>query len=112
MIPKIANAIVRGEIRLPSDDPMLLSQDMLEVELPTGVFLDVGWFPEHDPQGEYVIMAFIDPDNLLCEPFVTRDSGEVLAVLHQWSGIFSQLEYYLSSSETTYPPRTRAYSYA
>lgn len=35
-----------------------LTQDVLAVSLPSGFYIDVGWFPEHDPDGCYVIRVF------------------------------------------------------
>jgi hypothetical protein len=39
-------------------DPDLLTQDMLAISLPSGFYIDVGWFPEHDPAGHYVVRVF------------------------------------------------------
>jgi hypothetical protein len=39
-------------------DPEYLTQDVLTVSLPSGFYIDVGWFPEHDPNGCYVIRVF------------------------------------------------------
>ncbi len=39
-------------------DPEYLTQDILAVTLPNGFYVDVGWFPEHDPTGRYVIRVF------------------------------------------------------
>jgi hypothetical protein len=36
-----------------TSDPRYLTQDLLLVELPNGLFIDVSWFPEHDPRGAY-----------------------------------------------------------
>ena len=38
-----------------TSDPRYLTQDLLLVELWNGMFIDVSWFPEHDPQGAYHI---------------------------------------------------------
>jgi hypothetical protein len=81
MKPTITNAEIRGEIHPPDDLP-LLTQDMLEVELPNGVIIDVGWYPEHDPNGEYGIAVFQDhPDNPLQEAYYTKNLADaILAV--------------------------------
>ena len=39
-----------------SDDVSELSQDMLEVHLPGGLSIEVGWVPENDPNGAYQIL--------------------------------------------------------
>jgi hypothetical protein len=75
MIPVIPGATVHGEL-YPPDAQALLTQDMLEVELSNGVIIDVGWYPEHDPDGHYGIIVFKedDPDTLLVK--VTTPSFE------------------------------------
>ncbi len=35
-----------------------LTQDLLLVELPGRTFIDVSWFPEHDPTGSYTVSVF------------------------------------------------------
>ena len=78
MKPSFANAVVRGELHAPSE-LALLTQDMLEVELPNGVIIDVGWYPEHDPNGEYGVVAFQGhPDRAIGQPFYTRDPAAVI----------------------------------
>jgi hypothetical protein len=41
-----------------SKDPGVLTQDLLLIELPGKTFIDVSWFPEHDPSGAYTITVF------------------------------------------------------
>jgi len=41
-----------------SKDPGFLTQDLMLVELPGGTYIDVSWFPEHDPSGSFVITVF------------------------------------------------------
>ena len=38
-----------------SKEPGFLTQDLLLVELPGKTYIDVSWFPEHDPMGAYTI---------------------------------------------------------
>lgn len=38
--------------------PADLTQDMLTVRLANGYYIDVGWYPEHDPSGEFFIRVF------------------------------------------------------
>jgi hypothetical protein len=35
-----------------------LDQDLITVRLPSGYFVDVGWYPEHDPRGRFVTRVF------------------------------------------------------
>ena len=39
-----------------SDDPRELSQDMLEIHLPSGISIEAGWVPEADPDGAYELL--------------------------------------------------------
>lgn len=59
-------------------DADYLTQDMLQVELPGNVFIDVGWYPDLDPKGEYRIVVFKDRVENQIEPmFASRDVAEV-----------------------------------
>jgi len=85
-VKSISYAIaVRGEVH-PPHDVASLTQDMLEVELPGDVFIDVGWYPEHDPAGGYVIMAFCgDPDTLLYPEYHTKDPLDAARCVQAWA---------------------------
>ncbi len=81
MKPNIANAAIRGDLH-PPNDLALLTQDMLEVELPNGVIIDVGWYPEHDPNGEYGIAVFQDhPDKPLEKPIYTKNLTDAIVAV-------------------------------
>jgi len=41
-----------------SKEPGFLTQDLLLVELPGRTYIDVSWFPEHDPAGAYTVTVF------------------------------------------------------
>jgi len=81
------------ELHLPEDikvlgqfydtnDPMYLLQDILEIHLPNGICIDVGWHPEGDPNGSYRIVVFRGYwRNQLREPVFTRDVSEVVTEL-------------------------------
>ena len=49
---------INGQI-FESKDPILLSEDLLEVSLPTGRTIDVGWYPEHDSAGAYRVASIV-----------------------------------------------------
>ncbi len=77
---EIPNAIVEGEIWETTDDPMLLSDGMLHVDV-EGISIDVSWFPEHNLLGEYVVTAYSlsweDQIGQLC----TNDIEQVVAFI-------------------------------
>jgi len=35
-----------------------LSQDLLQIQFANGYAIDVGWYPEHDPNGTFVVTVF------------------------------------------------------
>jgi hypothetical protein len=41
-----------------ADDLALLDQDILEIELPNELRIEVGWFPENDPTGHFLVQIF------------------------------------------------------
>ena len=52
-------AKVSGEL-YDTLDPAYLTQDILQVELGDGLFIDVSWYPEHDVAGRYHCRVFRD----------------------------------------------------
>ena len=74
--------VVRGEIYSPDGEDVLL-QDLIEVELPNGDFADVGWYPEHDPQGRYCVTLY-DRTLSAKKRFETRDVHGALHELNDW----------------------------
>jgi hypothetical protein len=62
-----------------SKQPSSLVQDVLFISLPNEVFIDVGWYPEHDPLGSYRICVYQGAwDNqLLPDPIRTSDAYRV-----------------------------------
>lgn len=49
---------IRGQLFDHYPDVVELDQDILEVELPNGLTVAVGWFPECDPTGHFVVTTF------------------------------------------------------
>lgn len=74
--------VVRGEIYSPDGNDVLL-QDLIEVELPDGDYADVGWYPEHDPQGRYCVTLY-DRTLSAKKKFETRDVHAALHELNDW----------------------------
>lgn len=74
------DAIVRGAL-YDTMDPLFLVQDILDVVLPDGVIIDVGWYPESDPSGEYRITVYQDTwqNKLLAQPIRVHDANSVAA---------------------------------
>jgi hypothetical protein len=68
-LPGWSHARVLYNSLYDSLQPSALTSDVLLVELPDDVFVDVGWYPERDPTGQFRICVFQGTwDNrLVCE---------------------------------------------
>jgi hypothetical protein len=75
-------AHIVGEL-YPPGDARLLTDGMLHVGL-HGLCIDVSWYPEHDPDGEYIVTVYQDSwENKVREPLVTRDPGQVASFVER-----------------------------
>ncbi len=54
-----STAVLKGRL-YESYDQRNLDQDILEVDLDTGLTIEVGWYPEYDPNGSFRITVFRD----------------------------------------------------
>ena len=64
--------------------PEWLTQDVLEVTLPNGAVIDVGWYPEHNLEGSFWIRVFLeDWDHQLTDPILRRDPHDVKELVEQ-----------------------------
>lgn len=64
-------------------DPSIhdLDQDLLTIAFENGRFVDVGWYPEHDPQGAYIVRAFAGSwEHQLINPYRTTDVYDAAAI--------------------------------
>jgi hypothetical protein len=57
-----ANVVVSS--LFDSKDAGFLTQDLFLVELPGETYIDVSWFPEHDPKGAYTISVLRGRDQI------------------------------------------------
>ena len=78
--------IVKGEI-FDSKAPIVLSEDLLEIELPSGRIIDVGWYPEHDPEGAYRILLYRGHTGF---PLDERHATEIAEVVDAISSLIGQ----------------------
>jgi hypothetical protein len=66
--------------------PSYLTDDLFAAELPGGVFVDVGWFPECDPSGAYEICVYKNAfENQLAKPIKTKDPHEAAAAVEKFA---------------------------
>lgn len=67
-----------------------MTQDLLAVALPTGFFVDVGWFPEHDPSGSYCIRVFWQEWSAQQIPIIeTKNLDEVVQTVERLAQRFN-----------------------
>jgi hypothetical protein len=83
-----------------STDPAYLVQDILSVRLSNGNMIEVGWFPEHDPTGEYVIRAFDKNDQHLLE-MSSKIVDEVKWAVETYADLLSRDVFNLSASNSS-----------
>ena len=90
IIPKLPkSAIVRGEL-YDTIDLAYLTQDILEIELPGEVFIDVAWWPPKDRSGSFVISVFKDEwENQLGQQYFTKDLGDLVKKLERLAEAYS-----------------------
>ncbi|HVC94628.1 MAG TPA: hypothetical protein VND64_13095 [Pirellulales bacterium] len=86
-LPKKSGCTVTGFL-YDSDDPCDLGQDMVEVETPTGVLIEAGWYPEGDAAGSYRIAATRGLSYVL-PPTYTRDVREAAGMIEKLACAFS-----------------------
>lgn len=74
-----------------SKDAGYLLQDLVVVRLPNGVIIDAGWYPEHDPEGEYVIRVYSPNWSEQIGPLVTTNRPlEVREIVEDLAKRFSK----------------------
>jgi hypothetical protein len=64
-----------------------LTEDLMLIELPDKTYIDVSWFPEHDPSGSFVITVFRDRKEI--HQTETNDPHIAVWVAELLAGIFS-----------------------
>ena|SRR5712692_2526420 len=83
-----AGAIQRGGI-YPTKRRHYLTQDMLEVELGGEIFVDVGWWPQRDPSGSFVVSVFkTDWEHQLEPQYFTKNAHDAAAKVEEWARKF------------------------
>jgi hypothetical protein len=77
--------VMFNSLREPSSD-IRLGDDLFAAELHGDVFVHVGWFPEFDQSGHFVVRMFHeDMDSILAGPFYTRDLNEVFEAVNLYA---------------------------
>jgi hypothetical protein len=79
----VRGAVVRGAIYRELH-PDLLLQDILEIDLPSGKTIDVGWYPEHDVAGAFRVRLYRGNILDLVREVEIRDPDEVIHRVVEW----------------------------
>jgi hypothetical protein len=79
-------------------DPRVLTQDLMLVQLPNHTYIDVSWFPEHDPNGAYTVSVIRDGEQI--HEVEVKDAWYVLSTVESLALLFSQSVSNVSCSET------------
>lgn len=82
-------ALVEGEIYTVDDDPLLLEDGMLHV-LVGSFSIDVSWYPEHDPSGEYVITVYEDVWERQINSTTARSAAEAAELVERIASHLSE----------------------
>ena len=76
------NTIIHGEL-FDSNDPSVLLEDLIEIELPSNKFIDLGWYPEHNLKGNYTIRLWSRNNPRADQLFHTNDHNHALLIIQQ-----------------------------
>jgi hypothetical protein len=70
-------SVVTGALRTRAEVRNLV-EDMVQIELDSGVVIDVGWYPDWNPNGEYRMVVFRESfDRPIIPVFRSRDVRRV-----------------------------------
>lgn len=104
------SVVVRGAL-FTTTDPTYLVQDLLEIDLPNGITIDAGWYPESDPNGSFQLVVFKGYwENQLREPFETQSitelASEVNRLVHEYQNPTVTIPCSASSVDSSHQPQT------
>jgi hypothetical protein len=63
-------------------------QDVVNVRLPNGVYIEAGWFPENDPDGSFLIRVFAGGDEI--NESTADDVTQLKSTIESLAYIYSQ----------------------
>jgi hypothetical protein len=93
---------VTGEIA-SDDNPLILSEDMVEVALPNGVLVYAGWYEGDNDPGKYRIYVDYELNRLI--PYIeTDDPYEAAYDVATLAAEYHRYPLQVSDSESTVPP--------
>jgi hypothetical protein len=80
-----------------------LTQDLVTVRLPNGYFIDMGWYPEHDPAGQYVVRVFWQfwDRQVLDSPYTTPGLDRAVLAVETLAERFSRSQVPMSRAKAS-----------
>jgi hypothetical protein len=67
-----------------------LTQDLVTVQLPTGYFIDVGWYPEHDSNGDFWVRVYYGSwDQQMRDPIKVKHLFQVKQFVEKLAQLYS-----------------------
>jgi len=90
---------VTGEI-VSDDNSLILSEDMVEVELPNGVLVYAGWYERGNDPGKYRIYADYELNRLI-PPIETDDPYQAASDVATLAAEYFRHHLHASDSEST-----------
>jgi len=80
-----------------------LSEDLLEIDLPSGLTIDVGWYPEGERPGTFQVVIFKQFwQNQILPPIKTESLPELVRIIEMLAEEFSKtVILYSDSTENT-----------
>jgi hypothetical protein len=83
-----------------------LDQEILEVDLPSGQTIDVGWYPQYDAEGSFQISVYRDYwENREQKPVFTKTPESVAMILREIAFRFSAPRAVKNSKDQTFTRR-------
>jgi hypothetical protein len=76
-----------------------LGQDLVYISLKNGYSIDVGWFPEHDPAGKFLVRALWEHEELAST--TARTAAHAAQIAQNLATEFSGTTIAVSKSQTT-----------
>lgn len=82
---------VKKGVMFNTYEPAYLCEDMLEIDLPSGLTIDVGWCPEEDPKGSFRVVLYHEHwHNQAIPPILSQTIPDVVEIVEMLATRFSQ----------------------
>jgi hypothetical protein len=104
--PTLPDGAVLSNCLYWDPQPEDLTQDLVTVRLSNGFYVDLGWYPEHDSAGEFVIRVFEGfGDQHSIDPLRTKSIHEAIETVQRLANRFSQGQVALGRASSSPAPK-------